>query len=220
VAALLLGLALATRSPLLDVDRIVVTGTERTPVAVVLETSGIKPGDPMTDIDVAAATTRIERLPWVADATVRRRWPARVTVAVTERVPAATLPAPGGGWALVDGVGRVLEHGPEQPPGLPVLAGLPPAGAPGEAVADDAGNAVAVAAALPKSLVERVATIEAGEGTLRMTLRPHGAVELGGLDLLEQKLLAVLAVLEEVAPDEFDNLDVRVPSAPVLTPRA
>ena len=221
--AVLLLAALATRSSLLDVDRVVVTGTERTPIGAVLEASAIEAGDPMTDVDVAAAARRIETLPWVDTATVRRQWPARVAVAVTERTPVATLPADGGGWAIVDADGRVLERTPEQPAALPMLGGVAPAGPPGAPVAPEAADVLVVAAALPETLAERVAAVAAaGDGGarhVRLELRPGGVVELGRPDLLEQKLLAVLAVLEDVAPEAVATLDVRVPSAPVLTRR-
>jgi cell division protein FtsQ len=218
VAAVLTAGAVATRSPLLDVDHLTVRGAGRTPVGAVVEASGIEIGDPMTDVDAGGATARIETLPWVADANVRRRWPGRVELVVTEREPVAGVAA-GERWAVVDGTGRVLEHVTEQPAGLPVLSSGAAVGEPGTAVGPEAADGLAVASALPPPLAERVAVVRAGEGTVRLELRPAGVVELGGIAQLEEKLLAVLTVLDDVDPAALATLDVRVPTAPVLTRR-
>ena len=67
-------------------------------------------------LDVSSAERRIEGLPWIASANVRRAWPNTLSVAVTERSPVAKvfIPAlgdgeePGQGVALVDPAMRVL----------------------------------------------------------------------------------------------------------------
>ncbi|MGH9187458.1 MAG: cell division protein FtsQ/DivIB, partial [Acidimicrobiales bacterium] len=65
---------LVTRSPLLDVDRIRISGADHSTAEAVLEASGLHRGNPMTDLDPGATARRIEELPWVAAATVHRRW--------------------------------------------------------------------------------------------------------------------------------------------------
>src|SRR5205823_6637034 len=87
----------ASRSPLLDVDHVRLTGATHTQLWKIIQTAGPLPGRPMVDVDEAAAAHRIERLPWVADARVRRRWPNTVTIQVRERAPAASVPAAAGG---------------------------------------------------------------------------------------------------------------------------
>src|SRR5262249_36740909 len=50
---------------------------------------GIKRGTLMIDVDVDEARARLETLPWVKAAEVRRVWPDRIYVRVTERKPVA-----------------------------------------------------------------------------------------------------------------------------------
>jgi cell division protein FtsQ len=219
IAAVLSGAAAASRSPLLDVDHIDVRGAVRTDAGAVIEASGIAIGDPMTDVEVGDAEAAIETMPWVAAATISRRWPNKVIVELEERSPVATAPAAAGGVALLDGSGRVLEHGPEAPADLPGVAGAPPVGAPGQSADPVMGDALALAAALPGSLRAVVAEVAVGEDSLRLELRSETTVELGDAERLEEKLLAVLTVLEDVDPATVRLVDVRVPSAPVLTRR-
>src|SRR5207253_795999 len=88
----------------------------------------LEPELPMVALDEAAAAHRIERLPWVANARVRRRWPNTVSIQVRERAPAASVPAAGGGWALVDDRGHVLAPVPSAPADRTAIEGVPPAG--------------------------------------------------------------------------------------------
>ena len=80
---------LAVRSPLLDVDRIEVQGAAHTPRAAVLGAARLHRGAAMVNVDQAAAGRRIESLPWVGQARVRRAWPGTVLITVTEREPKA-----------------------------------------------------------------------------------------------------------------------------------
>ena len=215
----------ASRSPLLDVDHVRLTGAAHTRPSRIIQTAGSLPGRPMVDLDEAAAAQRIERLPWVADARVRRRWPNTVSIEVRERAPAASVPAAGGGWALVDDRGRVLEPVPNAPADRPALEGVPPVGAPGTLVPAGARGALAVARALTPALRLRVgAVVRAPDGELRLRLRADGVVRLGDTGGLEPKLVAAEAVLGDLDTHGVDGhgvavLDVRVPDTPVLTRR-
>ena len=75
----------ASRSPLLDVDHVRLTGASHTPPLRIIHSAGSLPGRSMVDLDEAAAAQRIERLPWVADARVRRQWPNTVSIEVRAR---------------------------------------------------------------------------------------------------------------------------------------
>src|SRR5947209_207365 len=82
----------ATRSPLLAVSRVEVSGAIHTSVDQVAAVGRLRHRRPMTDVDEAAAARAIERLAWVHRATVHRRWPGRVDVTLVERVPVASAP--------------------------------------------------------------------------------------------------------------------------------
>jgi cell division protein FtsQ len=226
VGALLSATAIAaawgvSRSALLDVDHVRLTGAEHTQPLSVIQTAGSLPGRPMVDLDEGGAASQIERLPWVADASVRRQWPNTVVIDVRERAPAASVPATGGGWALVDGTGRVLEPVADAPADRPTLEGVTPAGEPGTEVARSTRAPLAVARALTPAMRLYVATVERlDRGELQLRLRSDGVVHLGNADALPAKLLAVETVLAHVGDaDVVATLDVRVPESPVLTRR-
>ena len=102
VLAVVLGLVLLavaawgiSRTPLLDVDRITVTGTGPANRAEVLESSNVSVGLPMLFLDIDEAQRSVESLPWVRSAQVWRDWPATVRITVEPRVPAAVVPCLG-----------------------------------------------------------------------------------------------------------------------------
>ena len=212
VVALGAGLAGATRSPLLDVDLIEVTGAEHVAADTVLHTAGVRPGDLMVDVDTGAAARRIERLSWVASAEIRRQWPGTLQVRVTERRAAAAIPVTGG-WATVDAKGRILERGADAPAGLGVVD-VPPLRT--DQVPARLRDALIVAAAIPPRLLERVPRVVPGRDGLELPLQPHGVVRFGGPDQLGEKLTALETLLDRVE-GPVAVIDVRVPDAPVLT---
>jgi cell division protein FtsQ len=213
---------LATDSPLLDLDRVVVEGAVQTTPAEVRFASGLRLGQALLDVDEGAATRSVETLPWVRFAVVSRRWPGEVRIRLVEREPVAVAPADAGAMALIDGEGRVLAWVDVAPPGLPVLAGLPPAGAAGTSIGTDGVATLAVAVALPAELRARtlgVAPAAGGAGEVEMSLSPEGTVRLGPPEDLDRKFTALRAVLSQVDVQNLAVLDLRRPDSPVLTRR-
>jgi cell division protein FtsQ len=214
VVAMLYG---ATRSPLLDVDDVTVRGSARTPAAEVRAASGVRPGDPLADVDAERAVAAVRALPWVDDAVVTRRWSGTVDVAVTERVPAVAVEADDATVALVDARRRVLAVSPAAVAGdLPLVRGLVPA-APGATMAPELDGALAVAGALTPGLRTRVEAVEVVDGELELALRPTGRARLGSVDRLDQKMVALLTLFAQVDLTDLCLVDVRVPAAPGLT---
>src|SRR5690242_1197549 len=75
------GLAyLAVSSPLFDVDRVEVRGAHHLRVADVRAAAHVGHHRALLFVDVAAVARRVERLPWVEHATVRRAWPGTLRV--------------------------------------------------------------------------------------------------------------------------------------------
>lgn len=228
----------ATRTALLDVERIVVVGATETDPSAVLARVGIASGDQLVDLDLGAARERLASLPWVAEATVEWEWNGTVAVGVRERRALATVAGPGGAWAVVDERGRVLELQPDAPADLVRLEGIDPAGAPGAQLSDAASGALQVAAALPSSLSESVSTVSVQIATaggadadaeadvdVELVLADGAVIRLGPVVGLADKLLAAATVLEQLSGGAGPGrtctavLDVRVPAAPALTPR-
>ncbi len=226
VLALVLAGAGLTRSPVLDVDRISVVGALRTPRAEVLAASGVHTGDAMVDVDGEAVRERLRRrLPWVGRVSVQRRWPATVRVRLWERSVAAQVALPGGRWALVDRTGRVLEHRDEPAAGLVALEGSVPGppGPPGSSLGRGATPALTVASAFSsrvRAAVVAVRTARVGGGTtLALVLADLVVVRFGPPSEVAAKLVALDAMVTSVDRRCVATIDVRVPSAPVLTRR-
>ena len=220
VAAFAVGALVATRTPLLDVDRVEVTGVERTSVDEVRRAAGIDRGDPLISVDPGAVARRVEGLPWVAAARVERSWPSTVQVQVTERVAVAVVQVTDDHAAVVDVEGWVLAVEPRaadvapDPAGRPVLTGVDGRVSKGERLDGDARQALEVAAAVAERMPGVVASVSTD---LDAELVEGGAIRFGDTDDLDAKVTAAKTVLSDVDTACLELLDVRVPGSPALT---
>lgn len=220
VPTVLLGLAaaawLVAHTPLFDVDHIRVSGTSRLQVEQVVAASGVHRGEPLLDVDTAAAARAVEREPWVKQATVTRNINGVVTIAIVERSPVAVVTAADGATFGVDGSGRVL--GPADPAdgALPVLESVD-AVDPGSEVDADPG-ALELASLLTPGVRARSTSIRiTSDGLLQLQLRPQGVVDFGSSDDLRSKVASLVTVMGQV--DQRDLCAIRVinPDTPVVT---
>lgn len=216
-ATVVLAAAGVTRSAVLDVDRIDVTGATHTSDADIQRAAGIRRHAPMTDVDLARAREGVLALPWVHTVSITRSWPASIRVKVAERTAVAVVTAGSAGFALVDGDGRVLELSIEPPPGYMLLANVPVPGPPGSTVDPSASDALIVARTVPVSLRPKVSTVVAETDGVVLRLAAGGVVRLGPATDLDPKLRAADTVLNDVDTTDLCVLDVRVASAPSLT---
>jgi cell division protein FtsQ len=206
-----------TRSPVFDVDRVRVLGAARTSAAEISEAGGLDDRPQLADVEPSTVVARLERLPWVQEARVVRHWPGTVEVTLLERAPLATLPSSDGGWAIVDRSGRVLGVSAEPAPGMVQLE-APPAPAPGSQVDDHVLGSLAVLEALPPSLSERVNGVTIGEdGTLDVHAIDLPVIHFGPPTQVRPKLVALATLVARTNLRGVHAIDVRVPTAPVLT---
>jgi cell division protein FtsQ len=91
----------------LEVQEVLVEGRNETDRTAVMAAIQVKRGDPIMKFDPEAARAGLERLRWVATATVERRLPDTVFVKLDERRPMA-LWQRDGKLALIDRDGEVL----------------------------------------------------------------------------------------------------------------
>jgi cell division protein FtsQ len=89
------------------VEEVLISGRRSVDSAVVLYALGVRRGDPILAFDPDAARVALEAIPWVEHATVERRLPDTIYVAVEERRPMA-LWQNGGDFRLVDPDGTEL----------------------------------------------------------------------------------------------------------------
>jgi cell division protein FtsQ len=209
----------ATRSPLLDLDSVVVNGAVKTDTAAVAAAGGLRTGRPMTDLDVDRARTAIAALPWVDTVQVRRKWPGTVDVDITERRAVAALATDEGAWLVLDATGRVLDEAAARPADLPALATLGPAVAPGGSV-PVAEPALALSGYITPDLRAWFVTIVTNpDGTLEADLSGGIRVVFGSQAHLRDKTIGLATVLTRVDLSNLDRIDLTVPSSPVLTRR-
>lgn len=204
-----LGAAAATAG--LRVRNIVIEGRANTPEPLLRAAIGASAGDPILGFSVEAARVRIESLTWVDQATVERRLPDTLVIALTERRPFAIWQYQNK-FTLVDRAGQVVANQDmSQFRDLPLIVG---AGAP------------AAASLLLDALTSRpvlgsrvMAAIRVGERrwNLRMNngtdiMLPEGA-EIAALDRL-MALQQDYAVLDR----PLQAVDMRLPDKLVLRP--
>jgi cell division protein FtsQ len=220
VIALVVGAVAATRSPLLDVDHVVVEGAEHTTIDQVVAVTRLGSKPQLIDVGTSGLAKRVRALPWVASAEAERQWPATVRIRVVERAPTASIEAEGGRWAVVDRTGRVLEVLDQRPATMPSVGGVGLPGPAGSRLGPSGRDAMAVAAALPevvRGITTGVVVNEEGEIDLHVT--PAAIVKLGDASQLADKMQAIATMLGGAAGKGWRVLDVRVPRAPVLTRR-
>jgi cell division protein FtsQ len=146
-------------SQLLAVRSVVVRGTHLVPASEVLAIAGVEPGTPLIRLNTGQVAARVDTIRQVRGAQVTRSWPDRVVIVVRERTPALAVPAPGGGFDLVDPTGVIVLWAATKPGGLPLYPATEPVtslrGDP------DLGAAAAVLGELPARIRGSVESVTA-----------------------------------------------------------
>jgi cell division protein FtsQ len=178
---------------------------------MLLEASGLARGMPMLAIAPAEVRERIEAIPWVAQATVQRRLPGRIHIAVVER-EAFALWQRQGRFALIDRAGNVIVENDVAPfAGLPLVVGA---------------GAAPVAAALldeiarfPEVKLRVTAAIRVGERRWNLRLASGADVMLPeGAEAAAIERLAALHRDQGLLDRSLIAIDMRLPDRLVLRP--
>lgn len=217
-----------SRTPLLDVDRITVTGTDPADRAEILESSNVTVGLPMLFLDVDEAQRSVASLPWVRSAQVWRDWPATVRITVEPRVPAAVVPASEGRTALIDANGYVIGWGPGSTAAPHRFDGSDAAAVPHVSVPFSgqlgdihtaADGPLAVVAAMPDDLRAWVSTVTLGtdHDEIGLALVGGATVVLGEPVLVDDKISALRAVLATADLECVTTIDVTMPDIATVT---
>jgi cell division protein FtsQ len=91
----------------LALENVDVVGRQRQSTASILSALEVRRGMPLFDIDLAAARTRLEALPWIRTADVERQLPNTLLIRLTERKPFAFWQR-GDTLSLIDRDGTVI----------------------------------------------------------------------------------------------------------------
>lgn len=199
---------LRANTDLFRVKSVGVAGVARLSADEVLAAAGLRVGDDILALDHAAVAVAIGQLPRVRRAVVERSWTRDVRVVVEERKPAALLVLRDTWEIDADGVllppdrtGRLAD--------LPLVVGLPPDSAVAGSRPDLPGLArgLELAGSLVRAgLTSAVSEIDiANPDSLVLILEPDGVpVRVGDGRLPERRLLALSAVLNDLARDEVE----------------
>lgn len=215
LVALVAGIGLVLRSPLVDVDAVVVHGGTRTGPATVRRAAGIPLGRAMISVDPVAARARVARLPWVSAVSVTRHWPGTVVVDVRERTPVAVV-GRGRGAVLVDAGGRSLAVGRER--SLPTIVAVPPA--PGQSLSSTGRAVVATLVSMPAALRAQIRSARADRAGLTFVLDDGIVVRWGDGGATDAKAASLAAILAQADRPTIATIDVAVPTAAALTRKA
>ena len=219
VVTLTAGIFAVFHSPLLAARRVTVEGAIRTPTTDVLRAAGLIGGPPMIDVSPATSAAKVDKLPWVASATVSRHWPDGVTVAIVERIAVATIVRSSGGYATLDAKGRVLNWTPTPTPGLVQLVASVAVGRPGSTLPGAAGSGLMVANVIPSVLSGRVTTVQVlPDGMVDLLLSDGLTATLGSSDQLPAKMEALASVLAGGNLQGAKFVDVSIPQEPTVGP--
>ncbi len=110
----------------LEVREVTVTGTSQVMRQEVLDRLALQPGETLLSVRLQDLAEHLLAHPWIKEATVRRRFPHTLAVAIVERQAAAVLKTQSMPL-LLDGEGHVLTVLAEaDEPDLPLLMGLDP----------------------------------------------------------------------------------------------
>lgn len=191
------------------IDDIFVEGRSRTPREQLLSALGVKRGDAILAVDLAAAQKRIEGIPWVRSAAIERRLPNELHILITERSPIA-LWQNKGRYFLVDRDGQIVGDQIDDYANLPLTVG--------EGAPDHAAELVGLLEGEP-SLRNRVkAAVWVGERRWNLMLdrtpdgievrlpeeEPEAALhDLARLDAEQSLLERQLSVIDMRLPDRL-----------------
>lgn len=194
-------------SPVLGVREIQVVGNAGLSAEQVRQTAQVAGGVPLATVDVAEVKARIAAIARVESVKVSRTWPDTLRVEIVEREPVAVVPT-GGGSALMDRFGVVVEVRAVAPPTLPVLrVARPDPRDPATAAA------LTVITALPSDLARRVAEVLAPSAeTVSLRLKDGREIMWGGGDRPADKAKILVTLLERRA----DSYDVSSPDVVIV----
>ena len=202
-----------------------------------MRAAGVHNGQALLFVDTGAVARRVEQLPWVEHARVRRDFPGTVSIAVTEYVPAAYVRVTGGKLALVASSGRVigaLEDGAARTRSRCAACARsrwwarrsrrrprPVSWASCRRISARGSARSTWVARRPSSICARRAPAPATCGPVPGSVRGFEQVRLGTFDALREKGVAALAVLDHLGAQRFTYIDVsRAAGAGLVLTRA
>jgi len=142
-------------TPLMSVRSVDVSGNSAVPAEEITSAAAVPGGEPLLQVDAAAAAQRVSMIPRIASVRVKREYPSTISISVVERV-AVVFTERDGQKYLMDKLGFEFAQ-QDPPPGLAQLRTPNPG-------SGDASTraALTVMAEVPPYVSEQIAAIEVG----------------------------------------------------------
>ncbi|MDR0854393.1 MAG: FtsQ-type POTRA domain-containing protein [Clostridiales Family XIII bacterium] len=123
VLLLLVGLYFLAMSDFFGIHEVGVSGNAHFEAAQIESLSGIKKGDNIFKTRMADVKDLLEKDPYINTVTVKRKFPDKVKISVTERAEDVIVRGPGTKYYIVDFLGMDIRDATELP-NLPIVEGL------------------------------------------------------------------------------------------------
>ena len=203
-----------TRSPFFAARTIEVRGASHVPRSQVLRIAAVTPDTNVFTLDAGAAERRLERDPWIADATVTKDLPSTLVIDIHERIAVAVAESDGV-LRLVADDGAFLETAlPRDAIGMPSIVADGEGAEPSPEAVGGAARAIAAMAPTLRRRIDGISILD--DGQLRVDLTSGSSAAYGEPVELREKAMALRALLDYAAERGATviSVDVRVPSAP------
>lgn len=221
-AALYQGVQAVAGSRSLQLDKFDVEGNTEARISTetVIEATGAEVGDQLLGISTQKVSGELEKLPWVAEATVERILPSTLRISIDEREPSFVIQT-GQGPFLADGRGLVLQEGSEDLINLVEMPLRPIR--PGTRISTpEFSHASRILRSLPAEIRSRVTRILASSiDQIQFETGTGPLIYYGAAEKVDEKNFAIETLLERTkgALPAVAVIDVRVPARPVTRPR-
>jgi cell division protein FtsQ len=220
LTAIVIGLAVwtVTGSKLFAIQNVSVLGARHLTPDDVERISGIRLGENLIRLSTDTVASRLGREPWIRSARVSRSLPSTLVIEVVERRGVGWLQDPEGA-VIVSADGLVLERSLQAPRDLPALGAWSAPLRPGDRL-DAARQLVRVAASLEGDLLARISDVRLAGDEVVLGLRSGGEVRYGPALALGPKTRALTKLIAwaDRRGVQAPLIDLRIPSAPTLTP--
>ena len=191
------------------IENVKITGQSETSEVDVLSALDIGTYPSLLTLDLEAAKARIETLPWVKEATLKKLFPDTVEIAVSERDPYATWQHDGV-VSLVDRAGKVItDNVPDQYAALPRVVGV--------GAAEKAGDYAALVAPYPTIASQAKAGVLVSENRWTIVLKSGIALMLPSDN--PQAALSTIVALDRdqgLLSREITAVDLRQPGRMIV----
>ncbi len=216
------GVQAVARSRSLQLDKFEVEGNTEARISTesVIAATGAQLGDQLLGISTQKVSGELEKLPWVAEASVERILPSTLRISIDEREPSFVIQT-GQGPFLADGRGLVLQEGSEElvnvveMPLRPIRPGT-------RITTSEFVHASRILRSLPADIRSRVTSIRAPSiDQIQIETGTGPLIFYGAAEKVDEKNFAVETLLErtKAASPKVAVIDVRVPARPVTRPR-